>query len=205
MSPGNEMQGQTYSQNWPAPSQDKGLGQVESANKIIVKGLKKRLDGAKGLWADELGSVLWSYRTTPQTSTRETLFCLTYGVEAIIPVEVGDPSPRRTIGSNDEEAEWNLTDEVRSTAHMRELTLKQRIGLRYNRGVIRREFAPDDLVLRQNDIGAPTPGEGKLTPNWEGPYRIKAVVGKGAYKLERLNGAQTTRTWNAANLRRYYT
>ncbi|XP_020970102.1 uncharacterized protein LOC110268349 [Arachis ipaensis] len=35
-------------------------GQVESANKIIVKGLKKRLDEAKGLWADELRSVLWS-------------------------------------------------------------------------------------------------------------------------------------------------
>nr|XP_025685253.1 uncharacterized protein LOC112786044 [Arachis hypogaea] len=44
-------------------------GQVESANKIIIKKLKKRLDEAKGLWADELGSVLWSYRTTPQTTT----------------------------------------------------------------------------------------------------------------------------------------
>nr|XP_025647635.1 uncharacterized protein LOC112742611 [Arachis hypogaea] len=49
-------------------------GQVESTNKIIVKGLKKRLDEAKGLWADELGSVLWSYRTTPQTTTGETPF-----------------------------------------------------------------------------------------------------------------------------------
>ncbi|XP_016185408.1 uncharacterized protein LOC107627044 [Arachis ipaensis] len=49
-------------------------GQVESANKIIVKGLKKRLDEAKGLWADELRSVLWSYRTTPQTATGETPF-----------------------------------------------------------------------------------------------------------------------------------
>ncbi|XP_015967232.1 uncharacterized protein LOC107490950 [Arachis duranensis] len=48
-------------------------GQVESANKIIVKGLKKRLDEAKGLWADELGSVLWSYRTTPQTTTGKRL------------------------------------------------------------------------------------------------------------------------------------
>ncbi|XP_072054885.1 uncharacterized protein [Arachis hypogaea] len=80
-------------------------GQVESANKIIVKGLKKRLDEAKRLWADELGSVLWSYRTTPQTATGENPFRLTYGTEAVIPVEIGDPSPRRTIGGNDEEAE----------------------------------------------------------------------------------------------------
>ncbi|XP_016185827.1 uncharacterized protein LOC107627512 [Arachis ipaensis] len=179
-------------------------GQVESANKIIVKGLKKRLDEAKGLWADELGSVLWSYRTTSQTATGETPFRLTYGTEAIIPVEIGDPSPRRTIGGNDEEAERDLTGEIRSVAHLRELALKQRISLRYNHGVIRREFTTDDLVLRRNDIGPPTPGEGKLAPNWEGPYRIKAAIGKGAYKLERLNGNEVPRTWNAANLRRYY-
>ncbi|RYQ82848.1 hypothetical protein Ahy_B10g101409 [Arachis hypogaea] len=179
-------------------------GQVESANKIIVKGLKKRLDEAKGLWADELRSVLWSYRTTPQTATGETPFRLTYGTEAIIPVEIGDPSPRRTIGGNDEEAERDLTGEIRSIAHLRELALKQRISLRYNHGVIRREFTTDDLVLRRNDIGPPTPGEGKLAPNWEGPYRIKAAIGKGAYKLERLNGNEVPRTWNAANLRRYY-
>ncbi|XP_072087116.1 uncharacterized protein [Arachis hypogaea] len=176
-------------------------GQVESANKIIVKGLKKRLDGAKGLWADELGSVLWSYRTTPQTATGETPFQLTYGVEADIPVEIGDPSTRRTFGGHDEEAERDLTNDVRSIAHIRELALKQRISLRYNHGVVRREFVPDDLILRRNDIGAPTLGEGKLTPNWEGPYKIKAVIGKGAYKLERLNGDEVPRTWNAANLR----
>ncbi|XP_025674231.1 uncharacterized protein [Arachis hypogaea] len=180
-------------------------GQVESANKIIVKGLKKRLDEAKGIWADELGSVLWSYRTTPQTTTGETPFRLTYGVEAVIPVEIGDPSPRKTVGGNDEEAERDLIDEERSIAHIKELALKQRISLRYNHSVIRREFAADDLVLRRNDIGPPTPGEGKLTPNWEGPYRIKAVIGKGAYKLERLNGNEIPRTWNAAKLRRYYT
>nr|XP_025702844.1 uncharacterized protein LOC112803575 [Arachis hypogaea] len=127
-------------------------GQVESANKIIVKGLKKRLDEAKGLWADELGSVLWSCRTTPQTSTGETPFRLTYGVEAVIPVEIGNPSPRKTVGGNDEEAERDLVDEKRSIAHVKELALKQRISLRYNHGVIRREFADNDLVLRRNDI-----------------------------------------------------
>ncbi|XP_016186082.1 uncharacterized protein K02A2.6-like [Arachis ipaensis] len=180
-------------------------GQVEAANKIIVKGLKKWLDEAKGLRANELGSVLWSYRTTPQTTTGKTPFRLTYSVEAVIPVEIGNPSPRRTVGGNDEDAERDLIDEERSIAHVRELALKQRISLRYNHGVIRREFEPNDLVLRRNDIGTPTPGEGKLTPNWEGLYRIKATIGKGAYKLERLNGDEIPRTWNATNLRLYYT
>ncbi|XP_016168998.1 uncharacterized protein LOC107611602 [Arachis ipaensis] len=39
-------------------------GQVEAANKVVLLGLKKRLDNKKGAWADELTSVLWSYRTT---------------------------------------------------------------------------------------------------------------------------------------------
>ncbi|XP_015971085.1 uncharacterized protein LOC107494552 [Arachis duranensis] len=49
-------------------------GQVEAANKVILLGLKKRLDKKKGAWADELASVLWSYRTTEQSSTGKPLF-----------------------------------------------------------------------------------------------------------------------------------
>ena len=33
-------------------------GQVEAINKAIVNGLKKRLDGAKGRWAEKLPSIL---------------------------------------------------------------------------------------------------------------------------------------------------
>ena len=36
-------------------------GQAKATNKVIVNGLKKRLDGAKGRWAEELPSVLWAY------------------------------------------------------------------------------------------------------------------------------------------------
>ena len=48
-----------------------GNGQVETVNKVIVNGLKKRLDDAKGKWVEELPHVLWTYRTTPdRKSTR---------------------------------------------------------------------------------------------------------------------------------------
>lgn len=39
--------------------------QAESANRVIPKGLKRRLDEAKGSWVEELPHVLWAYRTTP--------------------------------------------------------------------------------------------------------------------------------------------
>lgn len=42
-------------------------GQVEAANKIIKHHLKMKLGNFKGLWADELSSVLWAYMTTSQS------------------------------------------------------------------------------------------------------------------------------------------
>ncbi|MCI60013.1 gypsy retrotransposon integrase-like protein, partial [Trifolium medium] len=43
--------------------------QAEAANRVILRGLKMRLDEAKGNWAEELHHVLWAYRTTPHSTT----------------------------------------------------------------------------------------------------------------------------------------
>ncbi|XP_019254996.1 PREDICTED: uncharacterized protein LOC109233565 [Nicotiana attenuata] len=78
-------------------------GQAESTNKTIVQNLKKKLEGAKGRWREILIEVLCAYQTTPKASTGETTFSLVYGTEALIPVEVGEPTARvrhLTEGSN---------------------------------------------------------------------------------------------------------
>nr|XP_025692494.1 uncharacterized protein LOC112794725 [Arachis hypogaea] len=131
-------------------------GQVEAANKVILKGLKKRLDQKKGSWADELASVIWSYRTTAQSSTGEAPFRLTYGVDAVIPVEVGELSLRLLLGGRDEAVEKDLIEESRQMAHFTEIMIKQRLALRYNSKVLKRSLEEGDLVLRHNDIGSPT-------------------------------------------------
>ena len=69
-----------------------------------MSGLKKRLDNAKGKWVKGLSHVLWTYRTTPHKSTKETPFSMTYGAEAIIPLETGFPTLRTssfTSSNND--------------------------------------------------------------------------------------------------------
>ena len=48
------------------------------------------------------------------------------------------------------------------------------------------------------------PIDGKLRPNWEGPYKIVRLVGKGAYYLENLEGKQVTSPRNSNNLKKYY-
>ena len=69
-------------------------GQVESANTVLLRGLKRRLEKAKGAWAEEVPRIVWAYHTTPQSSTTETPFSLVYGSDAMIPVEIHESSPR---------------------------------------------------------------------------------------------------------------
>ena len=66
------------------------------------------------------------------------------------------------------------------------------------------EFAVNDMVLRRAIIGLKNAKDGKLAANWEGPYRVIRSTRKGAYALETLQGRELSRTFNVADLRRYY-
>ena len=46
---------------YSTPAYPQSNGQVEVVNKTIMNGLKKRLEGTKGKWAEELPNVLWTY------------------------------------------------------------------------------------------------------------------------------------------------
>lgn len=72
-------------------------GQAKATNKVTLNGLKRRLREARGSWVEELPSILWAYHVTPQSTINETPFKLTYGADAMIPVEVGEPSEKNKI------------------------------------------------------------------------------------------------------------
>ena len=80
--------------HFSTPAYPKGNEQAESSNKTLLDGIKMSLEKAKGRWVKELPSILWTYRTTPRSSTWETPFSLTYRVEAVIPLEIGLPTIR---------------------------------------------------------------------------------------------------------------
>nr|XP_009387619.1 PREDICTED: uncharacterized protein LOC103974492 [Musa acuminata subsp. malaccensis] len=69
-----------------AHPQTNGLAEV--TNRSILDGLKRRVSAAQSTWTDELPSVLWSLRTTPNTATGESPYSLAFGTEAILPPEV---------------------------------------------------------------------------------------------------------------------
>ena len=93
----------------------------------MLKIIKTRLEGAKGIWPDELSSFLWAYRTTARTPTRETPLQLAYDTDAVILVEVGLTSYRVENYSEDKNEEneealrlqLDLVDEVRATTEQR--------------------------------------------------------------------------------------
>ncbi|KAG7536468.1 Ribonuclease H-like superfamily [Arabidopsis suecica] len=89
--------------NKSTPRYPQGNGQAEATNKTILAGLKKRLEAKKGVWADELDGVLWSYRTTPRSATDQSPFSLAYGIEAMAPAEVGCTSLRRSMMIQDDD------------------------------------------------------------------------------------------------------
>jgi hypothetical protein len=101
-------------------------GQVEKANGLICNGIKKRLlaplEKAKHAWVDELPSVLWSLRTTPNAATQETPFFLVHGAEAVLPVEITHEAPRITAYDETTFAEV-LQDDVDALDEARDVAL----------------------------------------------------------------------------------
>ncbi|XP_020203755.1 uncharacterized protein LOC109789254 [Cajanus cajan] len=184
-------------------------GQAEAANKVILKELKRRLGQAKGTWPEHLPEILWAYRCTPQSSTKETPFRLTYGTDAMIPVEVGEPSLRRTLfneQTNDEalSVESDLVQEARDQALINMEACRTRLLRKHQSKVKPRGFQPGDLVWRVTGEARRDKVQGKLAPNWDGPYRIMHNLQNGAYKLEELTGKAIPRTWNATHLKHYF-
>ncbi|KAL0433802.1 UNVERIFIED_CONTAM: hypothetical protein Slati_2714500 [Sesamum latifolium] len=77
-------------QRFTSVSYPQANGQVEVTNRILVQGIKKRLNKVGGNWVEELTSVLWSYRTTPKGSTGESPFTLVYETKSNHPSRIGN-------------------------------------------------------------------------------------------------------------------
>ncbi|GJU47289.1 reverse transcriptase domain-containing protein [Tanacetum coccineum] len=174
-------------------------GLVERANRSLGEGIKARLDARSKNWMEELSHVLWAHRTMIKSSNGDTPFSLTYGMEAVIPAEIGMPILRIAevdLVQNNEALEINLDllEEKREQAAIREVNFQK---------VRSTSFKPGDLVYRNNDASR-TEDTGKLGPKWEGPYKVTKALGKGAYKLRDRDGKQLPCTWNVSNLKKCY-
>ena len=98
----------------------------------------------------------------------------------------------------------HLIDEVRAIAKQRLARYQDRMAKHYNSRVRHRDFKVGDLVLRKVMGAARDLTQGKLSPNWEGPYRITSWQRKGTYHLETIDEQKLPHPWNTEQLRKYY-
>jgi hypothetical protein len=153
--------------------------------------------------------VLWAYRTTRRTPTEETPYALAFRAEAIILAELGSGSLRvetYKVETNDEglKLHLDLLKEKRDRAQITMSAYQERVARYFNRKVKPRSFMVGDLVLRKVTLATRDSAEGKLAPNWEGPYKVIGCQSPGAYYLEDFAGKVLPMPWNVEHLKRYY-
>ena len=101
------------------------------------------------MWVEEFPSVLWVYRTTVRTPTKETPINLTFGTEAVIPVEIGLTTLRMTFHKEEENEgqlrlNLDLLDETKDKAAWRIALYQEKMAKYYNTKVKFRRFEISD-------------------------------------------------------------
>ncbi|XP_075101720.1 uncharacterized protein LOC142177153 [Nicotiana tabacum] len=144
-----------------------------------------------------------------KSSTGETHFSLVYGAEALILVEVGEPTLRFSRANEEENNEALLVkldflDEHRDLAYVGIVAQKQMMERYYNRMANLRYFKVGDMVLRKVTQSTRKINAGKLGPTWESLYRFSAVTGKGSYEMENQDGVKLPNNWNVTHLKRFF-
>ena len=147
-----------------SPTHPQANKQVEVMNRSLLKIIKTWLKGAKGIWLEELPSVLWAYRMTARTPIGETLFRLAYGSEAVVLAKVG--LTRYRVKNYDESRnneaihlQLDLVDKVKLTAEQRLAQYQNLMVKHYNSKLRHKDFQVGDLFLRK--VRAP-----QKTPSW---------------------------------------
>ena len=117
-----------------------------------------------------------AYRITSRKPTGESPFSLTFGMEAIIPMEIGMPNIQTYISkeANDEAITKDLDtiDELREAAAVRIASYQQRLVNVHNQHVKPCAFKAGELVLRRVFENTTNPANRKFQANWEGPYTV---------------------------------
>ena len=152
------------------PAHPQSNGQAKVTIRTLKATLKTKLEGLKGKWVEYLPEVLWAYRTTRKSATQETPFALTFGIEAIAPIEIGLKSPMIELASvehNEEVLRLNLDllDEKHDQVLKRTEGYQRKTIRYYDQKVKPKSYKPGDLVLKKLLPTRKDPTHGKLGPN----------------------------------------
>ncbi|XP_059668842.1 uncharacterized protein LOC132313924 [Cornus florida] len=122
--------------------------QAEASNKVILNILEKMIDDHSKEWHHLLSEALWAYRNSKRSSTGVTPYMLTYGHDAILPMEMTIRSARVAFQNRLTPAYYNHAmlakledlDEVRLNALDHIIAQKKKVMRAYNKKVKAKTF-----------------------------------------------------------------
>ncbi|CAL9012730.1 unnamed protein product [Prunus brigantina] len=154
-------------------------GQAESSNKVIINIIRKMLEKNPKQWHEKLSETLWAYRTSNREAIGMTPYALTYGHDAILPMEIAVQSLRighqhKLVGEEYSQAmlmELEGLDASRIDTLNKLLAGKQAVSRAYNKRVKNKSFEEGEIVWKAVlPLGTHIAGYGKWSPTWEGPF-----------------------------------
>ena len=131
-------------------------GAVETANKNIGRILKKSTKNYKD-WHLQLPYALWGYRKSIWFSIEATPYSLVYGMEVVLPTEMGVRSLRIVLESEIPKVDWLqsrydqlcMMDEKRLKALYHIQRYQRRLRKVFDKKVRTRDLKLGDLVLKE--------------------------------------------------------
>lgn len=81
---------------------------------------------------------------------------------------------------------------------------KEKTKFSYDKKVIKQPLHVGDWVLCKIEVTGKALEANKLTPNWEGPYKIQNEVKPGTYRLINEEGVLLPNPWHSDHLKKYY-
>src|SRR3954451_189722 len=180
-------------------------GLVERFNRTLCEALAK-VSEKENQWDEHIEQVLFAYRTTKHSTTKRTPFFMTYGREAILPIDEIEMSENISEKESILKRTYdmiNLTEKCEEARrNVRKSQEKQKE--RYNKKIEEEtKLKIGDKVLLK-DAAKEKQWSGKLASKWKGPYYIHREIGKGAYKLRTLDGKVLKTSHNVKHVKKYY-
>jgi transposase InsO family protein len=181
-------------------------GLTERFNKTLVDMLSMYVSAHHKDWDQQLPQVLFAYRTSIHSTTKETPFYLMFGRDARIPYDYDTPEDLKDTYEDIDTYKRQLTSDLQRAHYEVQYYLQHAAQIRERRlqeGRKDHNFNEGDLVWLYTDAVKKGLSK-KLAHLWHGPYRIASLPTANNAKLQALNGKYLLHLVNVARLKRYY-
>ena len=135
-----------------------------------------------------------------------TPFFVVYASEVVIPSDLDFDAPcvhfyDKQRAEEQHQTNVDMHEEVQNTAVVRSASYQQGLCRYHTRRVHDRSFIVGDLILQR---ATPSKRGHKLSPSWEGPFRVSWVIRLGTYRISTIAGKEYDNAWKIKQRRRFY-